>query len=327
MSTWKTILGFTPAATLPCTLACHDVELGETCFVAELEPTPITTTLRDVAIPFNGAEHVIAVGDSGAILLRVDGAWTARDAVGDSSWSGVAVTEEGVIVAVGAGGSIARSDDAGATFLPSVSPTGADLHDVAVDQWGTGDWLAVGDGEILFARPPWQEFSRVELPPGVGSLRGVAFDGESNALAVGDDGQVLRSSDGLNWSFVVDSGPVDFVAVVHDPEEGEERWLLLGGDGVLYRDPSGETPWYEPPGDDRVLALSSGLIAGEHETMYSLWPTIMPLDASLGIGALYGAASAGPRAFAVGEAGVIVSVRREWQLACETSGPAEPKDR
>lgn len=327
MRTWKTLLSLSPLGLLTYTGACHTAEAPDPCYEVALESSPVTSTLRDVVIVPMDPERAIAVGASGAILTRTAGAWIVREAAGDTAWSGVAADVEGVVVTVGAGGSIARSDDHGATWLASVSPTGVDLHDVAVDHWGTRDWLAVGDGEVLFARAPGQEFSRVELPPGVGSLHGVAFGGEGDALAVGEGGQVLRSPDRVQWSFVAESGPVDFVAVVHAPEEGEEPWLLLGGDGVLYRDPKGEAPWYVPPGPDRMLALSGRLLAGENGAMRLLWPEIMPLDGSLDVGNLNGADWDYTRSFVVGDAGVIVSVRRKPLLACGTSSSAESTDR
>jgi photosystem II stability/assembly factor-like uncharacterized protein len=295
-----------------CTSAC-DRDLvcrrDESRLELTREDSGVDATLRAVAIDPGDSERAVAVGDAGTIVTRDRSGWTVRDG-GEQRWNDVAFASDGAALVVGAGGSIARSLD-GETWMSLPPVTTADLHQVVADTGVTDRWVAVGDGTILFATGT--DVAEVDLPSGVGALRGLATDFEGGFLAVGLDGQVLRSADGgLDWSFVAASGPVDFLAVAYAPEEGSEPWLLLGGDGKLYRDPGGAEVDYEILGDDKPLALSSPLLAGEQGWVYMLLPSediTMIGSRQSDIGALRGVAWGYSMHLAVGDAGAIVSAR------------------
>lgn len=294
-------------------LLCHGKD-GKGPLEFTREDSGVVATLRAVAIDPGDQERAIAVGDAGTIVTRERSTWIARNGGGDIRWYDIEFTDDRVALVVGTEGSIARSTDGGETWA-SLSPvTTADLHQVVANTGITERWLAVGDGTILLARAT--DVAALELPPGVGALRGLATDLEGRFLAVGLGGQVLRSDDGgLGWSFVAASGPVDFIAVAYAPEKDAEPWLLLGGDGKLYRDSSGAQIEidYEFATDDRKpLAMSGPVLAGEQGWVYVLHPSADLR--SIGsrqpdIGALHGVAWGPKLHLAVGDAGAIVSVR------------------
>lgn len=114
--------------------------------------------------------------------------------------AGIGVTPEGAhLVAVGAGGLVLRSDDAGETWASVPTPTSRDLHAVRIS--GKADLVvAVGAaGTVLRLDDELGTSVEELLEPGL-ALRGLhlAFDGHGHV--VGDHGVALQSHDaGLHW--------------------------------------------------------------------------------------------------------------------------------
>jgi hypothetical protein len=171
----------------------------------------------------------IAVGNRGTIIVSLDRTrWDMRPTGMQSHLMDIATDGE-AWVAVGTAGAILTSDD-GLSWSAATSGTAQDLLAVA---YGGSEWLAVGtEGTILTSR------DRVLWYPQTltaASLRGIAYSGDTwivvgeegavarrvgsnwtlahlettptlHALAhcglwsaVGDDGKILTSPDGLNW--------------------------------------------------------------------------------------------------------------------------------
>ena len=147
----------------------------------------------------------IAVGDNGTILVREeDGSWTVG--VSGTSVTLLAVAGRGVdAVAVGHGGTIVQTSDAGATWQVVASGTTTDLHAVAFGPSGS-TVIAVGAEGAVHSHDNGKTWNITKLPENIQPLRAVgAFNRASSTnvdfLAAGDNGEVLLSEDlGGNWT-------------------------------------------------------------------------------------------------------------------------------
>ncbi len=132
----------------------------------------------------------------------------------------------GEVVAVGAGGLIL--EQVGHAVRRETSPTALDLFDVAGDPLGAA-LLAVGANGVIVSRgrSGWR-VSRQGGP----DLRGVCFDADGGALAVGDRGAALRRSGG--GGFVAE--PLGLTADLRGCAYDHEGGLLVhSGDRVWHR--------------------------------------------------------------------------------------------
>jgi hypothetical protein len=183
----------------------------------ELVASPTTARLRAVVGRADGG--AIAVGDGGTIVaISAGAAAQARDSGVTDDLYGVAYPPSpvGVVVAVGAGGAIVRSEDSGASWGPVVSGVMVDLRGVA---FASSVGIAVGDGVVLRSEDAGVTWSAVTLPGPAGSLRAIAngWHAEANRyeqLAVGDGGAAWFSTTrGSEWAAVEVGSQVDLRSV------------------------------------------------------------------------------------------------------------------
>jgi photosystem II stability/assembly factor-like uncharacterized protein len=174
-------------------------------------------------------------GTPGIVLRTTDGGltWEARESGVERRLYGVAFGSESNALAVGLGGTILRSADGGGAWSPIASGADAWLADVAfVDAERA---LVVGtDGAgavALRSSDGGRSFAPLELPePGRGGLRSLGVHGEL-ALAVGDQGRILRSEDGgASWTDV-DAGTGAWLRAVRRGPDGV--WRAAGSGGAL----------------------------------------------------------------------------------------------
>lgn len=196
-------------------------------------PLAITPVINAMA---TDGTTLVAVGQAGRVLTTSDGAsWTIRSCGGGRDLLGVTWTGS-KFVAVGTGGVAYTSTDGMAwTFIDTDGNT-ADLEGVAttasllvtVGQSGTvltssdnGDtWIA----QTSNASGKW--------------LRAVAYNGTSRFVAVGDNGAIITSPDGLSWTAPGSTGITSSLKSIR--WEGS-AFITAGAGGRLYTSTDGST--------------------------------------------------------------------------------------
>jgi photosystem II stability/assembly factor-like uncharacterized protein len=209
---------------------------------AEVTATPqqsvTANPLNDVA--WNGADTLVAVGDSGVILNSTNaltGAWSVATSGVSNSLAGVAWSStNGEFLVVGAGGTILRGD--GSSWSAVSSPVTTDLEDVI---WLGDRYIAVGkSGTIMTSSMDGSAWTPQNTPATATTvtLGGVASNG-TRIVAVGTMGTILTSDDsGVTWielSPLVNNELNDvswdgnqFVAV------GSDDTILVSADGASW---------------------------------------------------------------------------------------------
>jgi len=156
---------------------------------------PTGFNLHDVTA---GAGSIVAVGDGGTVLSSTDGVtWTQRNSGTEAALFGVGFGQD-VFLAVGAGGTVVDSTDNGTTWTAGSTGIANDLFAAARGPLG---WVAVGAGGAIEFSPAlgaWQVVGLGTLP----NLNDVVFT-QSIFVVVGDEGNILTSPEGANYTFAV----------------------------------------------------------------------------------------------------------------------------
>ncbi|MFZ6179183.1 WD40/YVTN/BNR-like repeat-containing protein [Nannocystis pusilla] len=215
-------------AALPGAVACNACDLYYQPVVWAAQVSPVEADLFAVAA---AQGVVVAVGAGGAIARQAgEAAWTAPASATDASLRGVAFTRDETVVAVGDGGVVVRSTDAGETWAVIDAGVTDDLVGVTCSEEGT--CVAVGDGVLRLSTDAGASWGQpAEVPAELGDLRAVAFDPSvPNAfIAVGLDGAVVLSEDGQTWT-AMPGASADFQALATHAG----RWVLAGADGAVF---------------------------------------------------------------------------------------------
>lgn len=181
-------------------------------------------------------EARLCVGEHGTIRRSTDGGstWYGMSCPTDASLQGIRYGG-GRWVAVGEHETLLGSDDGihwsllrGRPHQPSDPGDNPDLHpdhwipsDPAFDPWGTDDWSSVyrftlGTSGITYNAVDWNECLWV---------------------AVGDQGAVTTSTDGIHWS-----EPIHITTQTLRSVRGQGgRWMAVGDDGDAYLSQDGQT--------------------------------------------------------------------------------------
>ena len=163
---------------------------------------PSSQVLKDVA--FSVGNNVIGVGDDGATVLSTDAGQTFSSVVSSRlsfTWSqfGAGLVPGGAsgdAYGTGAGGQIAVTTNAGASWSTLRVPTGSAIDDVAFPTASTG--YALDDAGFLHKTTDGG-VSWASLDTGVGNPAAVAAPGANTVLLLGaGTGGVSRSTDGGN---------------------------------------------------------------------------------------------------------------------------------
>lgn len=156
-------------------------------------------TLNSVA--FIDAKTGVVVGEMGLILRTTDGGITFKridDGTLEAHIFGVVSTGSGFL-AVGSGGTILLSEDAGASFEKVQSPATDNLIRASFSK---GRVVVVGlAGTILWAEDPKGPYHAVSPPPTWQWLSGVCIGPAGKVFATGGRATLLVSDDyGVTWS-------------------------------------------------------------------------------------------------------------------------------
>lgn len=192
-------------------------------------------------------ERAVAIGQLGLIAVQDGGDWVTVRAPTKERLLGVALNTRGQGIAVGAFGTVLRSEDGGMGWQmvdidwEKFFPSGDEPHvyDVHIDEHNR--ITLVGEfGMVLRSDNAGQSWRL--LRRGDASLFALKVDGR-NAFAVGQDGTVLRSQDdGASWQELDTGVSANLLGATRGPIR--RQWLVPGMRSVLYSGDSGDS-WRE----------------------------------------------------------------------------------
>ena len=218
------------------------------------------------ALTLVGPTTAWAVGPSGKIIKTIDGGdnWLPQNSGIATNLIGVTAANSSIAWAVGLGGVILKTIDGGDNWLPQNSGVTSHLTDViSVTNNATTAW-AVGLGGVILKTidggDNW-------LPQNSGIITGIidvdAID-ESTATAVGQDGVILRTTNGTDWTNVNNTNFNTSTYFNTVAMRGAENFWLGGTNGQIYKS-----------GADTIIynkSLSQYYnFKGVHQTENSLW--------------------------------------------------------
>ena len=199
----------------------------------------------------------VAVGTVGAILTSTDGTtWTPRLSGTGAYLYGTAYGNS-TFVAVGASGTVLASADNGTTWTPSFTPTNNWLFGITYG-W---QFAAVGsyDGQPLNSElltsmdaATWT----VQNPGTTEHLFGITY-GNGIFVAVGDNGLILASTDGITWNTVraAESWNEGLNGVAFGTVNSIDYFVAVGELGTILTSPASDlVNWtYRPSGTEHDL--------------------------------------------------------------------------
>lgn len=218
-----------------------------------LDATPTELTLLAVAVK---ADHAIAVGQLGVVLVRDKGAWTKVDAGTDARLLSVDVNSAGRAVAGGQFGTLLKSEDAGKTWS-SVAPLWDAIKDpvgvgtsephvysVVVDEQGVitvagefGLILRSEDGAAT-----WRVIKPIESRAPTLNALSPTLDPGGNSFAVGQSGELLTSTDGGGtWKRCTATTEQSFLGVAATAD----GLVVASGMRVMYVSPNAGMSWMQ----------------------------------------------------------------------------------
>lgn len=186
----------------------------------------------------------VAVGNARTVVTSTDGiTWVLRTAgpLTDPDLLGLAVDGTGTLVAVGSGGVVDRSTDAGATWSPETSGVATDLFDV---EW-FGDaslFVTVGAAGVGLTSPTGTAWSAVTTTT-TNDLVAAEWSDDRNEIVVVDDtvsGGVYLSANGSSWSAPATLG-ASIKAITFSPSLA--LYIAVGSSGSAWTGPTATGPW------------------------------------------------------------------------------------
>jgi len=183
-------------------------------------------------VRFIDARRAIAVGAYGTVLRTEDAGATWTRAESGAEASLQGVAVGGqTAIAVGERGTILRSTDAGATWARIAPVADVELRDIAIAANGWA--IAVGaGGAVLTSRDGGATWSR-QASPTTETLRGAVFVHDSVVVAVGDGGVIIASSNGgSSWITRSSTTSVQLRAVAFSDNA---HGVAVGGDDRRWR--------------------------------------------------------------------------------------------
>ncbi|MCB1041871.1 MAG: hypothetical protein KDC35_02970 [Acidobacteria bacterium] len=175
----------------------------------------------------------VAVGYYGLISATEDGfQWRHQFVSGTTSLNGVA-RDGDELIAVGNGGKIYRSTDAGNTWNSVSSPTSYNLHDVATNGIR---WVAVGDNGRVITSSNGTSWS-IETSGTSEHLHAVTDNSLAQFWAAGDNGTVIVRAGGGTWSTNNIPVSMDLYGIARNPVLGFT--FVVGENGTCYYNNAG----------------------------------------------------------------------------------------
>lgn len=202
---------------------------------------------------------LIAAVGNGKVAVSTDGGvnMTFRDTgLGLRNVRGVAMLDADSFLAVGDQGTIARTDDAGVTWIQRSSGTTEDLWDVDVTSEGVAVAVGAGGTILRSADDGWNWTTRSSTGS---DLRRIDARSGAPVIAVGVNGAIRRSADaGVTWTTPVSptTGTLDSVAVASD------LVMYAAHTGTLVKSVDGGVTWTQQGigGMSRVESVSPNIV-------------------------------------------------------------------
>jgi hypothetical protein len=222
-------------------------------------PQSTITTQNLLDIAWNGADTLVAVGNSGVITNSPNGTTDGWEFAAVNPILGQPETLAGItwnddddqFLAVGGGGTVLTSDD-GDTWVTQNSQVNIDLEAVTWtgSQFMTGGrYVAVGGSATILTSPDGMIWTRRAVPPLVtGSLRGVTAN-DSLIVAVGNNGAILTSLTGETWT----ARASGVTSSLQDAVWDGSRFIVVGSGDIILTSTDG-VAWQ--PGDPGSSGVS-----------------------------------------------------------------------
>jgi photosystem II stability/assembly factor-like uncharacterized protein len=212
----------------------------------------------------------LLVGAGGAIARTSDAGltWTTVPNEDLRPLGGAAFVDDSVVVAIGER-RVLFSTDAGVSWSVGASVP-ANLYDVEFR--GPIGVIVGGSGVILRSTDAGVTWSRITTDVGE-LLRGVAFTGDSTAVAVGSNGVVLRSGDaGRTWHQVKSGSGMHLLSVAFaDADNG----VAVGMYGLVLRTRDGGGTWTTENAGSPAHLLSVDVWSSGEATAVGSFDTIV----------------------------------------------------
>lgn len=316
------------------TLDAMNFRLALTPPDAQWYPVETGTTVTLLGVQDCGGASAVAVGDSGTILYSDDGGATWNPAfIADTvssfrtSSMGAGSPVNGVRVsccpctsksiAVGGGGTVYVSTDAGAQWTPSFSGTSVDLN--AVDIFDDGTAVAVGDDNTILRSIDgglsWTPAAIIEssmarpkrtVGPGA-PIKGIKVsctNGSGHAVAVSSDGSIYGTTDfGSTWHARPSGTSAELLAV----DYFDENHIIVTGDQVVLRSNDGGATWTTDPENQGVVRSIAAVDAATAYAVADGGGLLFTADRGATWSIETPSASAAGRNIAAGEAGRMTS--------------------
>jgi photosystem II stability/assembly factor-like uncharacterized protein len=204
----------------------------------------------------------IAVGQGGVILVQREGAaWRKVDAPTHERLFGVIMNSQGTAVAVGAFGTILRSNDRGLTWqsiapadIAQYSDQGEQPHLYAASITDQGVIVVVGEFGLVLRTDDdgahWKAMHKGEA-----SLFAIDLHSGAAGYAVGQNGTILRTPDGgVSWSAMNSNSTANLLSV---SSSGRGPVVVTAMHDVLSS--SDGTSWHQAKWGDFASAWYSGV--------------------------------------------------------------------
>lgn len=230
-----------------------------------IQPTPTTQDLQDIHAW--DADHAVAVGDDGVVLVTDNGGtdWTAINAkqtLQGTKLLRLAERPGGELWVVGEEGLLARSSDHGRNWRRIGAAQEATLNGIAFPDAENG--FAIGEFGTVFRTVDGGRSWTKESVPTDRSLMSIAFRDDRVGVAVGLDGTVIATTDGgANWGRLPDPANEHLFGVAWI----DEGWLAVGDKGVVLQGNATNISGVHKPGEIGstwrvgVVPMPDGLIA------------------------------------------------------------------
>ncbi|MEN5037511.1 YCF48-related protein [Pseudomonas sp. TWI929] len=297
-------------------------------------PLAVTEVLADrvqVNALVGAGDRLIAVGERGTLLTSHDSgrSWQAGQlgAGRDATLTGVVAVNAQVLVAVGHDGWILRSGDAGQTWQEK-------HHDAELGEPLLGVWSGDGQqvvaygsyGKFLVSDDAGEHWAAREMPGDGAHFNGLDGGADGRQMLVGEQGLVLRSSDGgQNWQLMPPFYNGSLFGVVR---LSASSWLAYGMRGHVFRSTDFGDSWQridvgsnQPIYGHARLPGQGGLVlvgAASRLIRLDAQGNLLGIDQRSGLGTLTSALGlSGRHLLVAGERGVFQGVQPTVALSQE----------
>lgn len=211
-------------------------------------------------IAFDGTTYA-TVGGGGTIYTSTDlSTWTFAYRDDQFRWLQDIDYSGGLFVAVGDGGIAVVSGDGGATWTGYDTGVNQTMQKVAA---GAGQFVTVSWGGVVLYSADGQSWTQAGLPSGYESTGYHSVDFVNNEFIVfGENGAMLRSSDGINWTGSMDLNGEWLFGVAYV----DSTYVAITGDARVFRS-TNLTSWDDVGTSDSPLVSNIRSIAEHNGTL------------------------------------------------------------